>query len=228
MNLPKHIAIIPDGNRRWARKKKLPEFFGHREGAKTAEKILKEALNEGVVCITFWGLSLDNAKKRSLNELRFLFEIFENQFEKLLTDKIIFEKEIKIDFLGRWREIFPEKLKHLMEGVITKTKHHKKHNLTFLMAYNGFDEMTEAIKKISIGKDINSEVVKKNLWSHDLPPVDLVIRTGGEPHWSNGFMMWDAGDAQLYFTKTLWPDFAGKEFKEALKIFSESSRRFGE
>ncbi|TSA44904.1 di-trans,poly-cis-decaprenylcistransferase [bacterium] len=230
MEIPKHVAIIPDGNRRWAREKKAPEFFGHREGAKNGEKILEAALELNIPYLTFWGLSLDNVQKRSLREINLLFSVFEKHFRKLLTDKNIAKNDVRIDFLGKWRDIFPTNLKKVMEEVIQKTKGHKRHHLTFLMAYNGYDEMLEAIEKLKSGKNskIDYETVKKSIWTHALPPVDLVIRTGGEPHWSNGFMMWDAGDAQLYFTETLWPDFGKKDFRKAIEGFSEKNRRFGQ
>ena len=229
MEIPKHVAIIPDGNRRWAKKRKAPEFFGHREGAKNGEKILEAALELGVPYLTFWGLSLDNVQKRSLREINLLFSVFEKHFKKLLTDKSIIKNDVRVDFLGKWREIFPEKLKKVMEEVIQKTKGHKRHHLTFLMAYNGYDEMIEAIEKIKSEKNsrVDYETVKKNVWTKNLPGVDLVIRTGGEPHWSNGFMMWDTGDARLYFTETLWPNFDKKEFQKAIGGFSEKDRRFG-
>lgn len=227
MNVLTHLAIIPDGNRRWAKQRKMPEFFGHREGAKTGEKILNAALDEGIAHLTFWGLSLDNIQKRSLAESKILFAIFEEQFEKLLTDKVVFEKEIRVNFIGRWRETFPDSLRAVMERAIEKTKRHAKHNLTFLMAYNGFDEMLEAIHHLKTVAVVDREAVKRHLWTKGLPPIDLVVRTGGEPHWSNGFMMWDTGDAHLYFTETLWPDFSAEELKKALNQFSKSDRRFG-
>ncbi len=227
MNLVTHVAIIPDGNRRWAQQKKMPEFFGHREGAKTGEKILTGALQEGITHLTFWGLSLNNIQKRSSMETRILFTIFEEQFEKLLTHKVVFEKEIRVNFIGRWSETFPDSLRMVMEHVIEKTKHHTKHHLTFLMAYNGFDEMLEAIRGLKTATVVDKEAIKKHLWTKDLPLVDLVVRTGGEPHWSNGFMMWDTGDAYLYFTDTLWPDFSVEEFKKALGQLLKNDRRFG-
>ena len=102
------------------------------------------------------------------------------------------------------------------------------------MAYSGVDEMTAAIQKIAQLKikdskfEIDEKTVKENLWTKDLPPVDLVIRTGGEPHWSAGLMMWDVAEAQLYFTKTLWPDFSENEFKKTIEKYSEIERRMGQ
>ena len=234
MNLPQHIVIIPDGNRRWAKKKGLPSFFGHREGAKTTERILKVALDLKIPYFTFWGCSVNNITKRSKTEVKFLLKLFEKYFKKLADTKEIHRQKVKVNAVGRWRELFPENVKRAIKEVINKTKNYKNHQLTFLLAYSGIDEMTAAISKIAeltlrrgSGQGIDGKLIKNNLWTKDLPPVDLVIRTGGEPHWSDGAMMWDAANAQLYFTETLWPDFSVEEFKKAISTYQKTERRLG-
>ncbi|MCL5004416.1 MAG: polyprenyl diphosphate synthase [Patescibacteria group bacterium] len=229
MNKLTHIAIIPDGNRRWAKKKRIPSFFGHREGAKTAEKILEAAVNSGIPYFTFWGCSVGNVLKRPKMEKVFLFRLFEEYFKRLAKDKMIHERKVKIRVLGRWEEFFPEKAKRAIKEAMEATKNYKNFNLTFLLAYSGMDEMKEAIKKIAKLKIIDA-TIKNNLWTKDLPPVDLVVRTGGEAnwsHWSEGFMMWDTANAQFYFTETLWPDFSEKEFKKTVEKFRGVERRLG-
>jgi undecaprenyl diphosphate synthase len=232
-NLPRHIAIIPDGNRRWAKKRKMPVFFGHREGGKTAQKTIQTAFDLGIPCLTFWGCSLGNITKRPTAEVKFLYKIFETNFKTLAKEKRINADGVKINILGRWREYFPENLKQILEDLIKKTEKNTNFNLNFMMAYSGIDEMTEAVKHIAksvtIDKElkIDDDLIKKNLWTKDLPPVDLVIRTGGEPHWSAGFMMWDVADAQFYFTETLWPAFSKKEFEKAVFDYSDKERRLG-
>ena len=233
MNLPKHVVIIPDGNRRWAKKRGLPSFIGHREGAKNTEKLLKAVLDLGIENLTLWGSSVDNVTKRSSAEIKFLMKIFEIYSKNLAKRKEIRENEIKVDVLGRWKEFFPPATKKAMQSLIDKTKKYKKRRLTFLMAYSGLDEMTQAINKISVLKaknkklKIDGNLIKKNLWTKDLPPVDLVIRTGGEPHWSSGMMMWDIADSQFYFTETLYPAFSVAEFKKALENYGSTERRMG-
>lgn len=233
-NLPKHIVVIPDGNRRWARSQGLMAFLGHEAGAKRLEEILEAALELKIPYFTFWGMSLDNVTKRSKEEVAFLFGLFEKYFNKLLENKEVDENKVKVTVLGRWREHFPERLKNVIEEILEKTRDYDQYHLTFLMAYSGVDEMTEAIAMIANSKlqnpdlKINQEIIKNNLWTYKLPPVDLVIRTGGEPHWSAGLMMWDVSDAQLYFTETLWPDFSSEEFKKALEKYSKIERRFGQ
>jgi undecaprenyl diphosphate synthase len=232
-NLPKHIVIIPDGNRRWAKKRGLPSFFGHREGAKTTEKLLKTALDMKIPYLTFWGCSVDNVVKRPKEEVGFLFDIFAREFKRLANDKDIHERQVKIDFLGRWEEFLPEGAKKSIKEAVEKTKNYKNYHLTFLMAYSGTDEMTAAIQRIAELRMKNEELriddnlIKKNLWTKDLPPVDLAIRTGGEPHWSSGMMMWDIANAHFYFTETLFPAFSVEEFKKAVDNFGKTERRLG-
>ena len=237
MNLPQHIVLIPDGNRRWARKRGLPPFFGHRQGAKTLEKILKAALDLKIPYFTFWGTSLDNVTKRSSSEVNFLFKLFEWHFKKLAKVREVHQNGVRINVLGRWEKLFPEKTKKAIREAIEKTKNYKNYQLTFLMAYSGIDEMTTAIRGIAEFRiqnselRINEESIKANLWTKDLPAVDLVIRTASErnnwSHLSAGLMMWDLADAQIYFTQTLFPDFSVAEFKKAIKQYSQTERRMG-
>ena len=237
MNLPQHIVLIPDGNRRWARKRGLPPFFGHRQGVKTLEKILKAALDLKILYFTFWGTSLDNVTKRSSSEVNFLFKLFEWHFKKLAKVREVHQNGVRINVLGRWEKLFPEKTKKAIREAIEKTKNYKNYQLTFLMAYSGIDEMTTAIRGIAEFRiqnselRINEESIKANLWTKDLPAVDLVIRTASErdnwSHLSAGLMMWDLADAQIYFTQTLFPDFSVAEFKKAIKQYSQTERRMG-
>lgn len=230
----KHLALIPDGNRRWAKKRGLLPWQGHIEGAKTLEKILKKALEMKIPYFTFWGSSYDNLTKRSKKEVNVFFSLYKKYFKKLLKEKKIFEEKVRVNFFGKWREIFPKDLKKIIENLMEKTKNHNQYFLNFLLAYNGTDEMLEAIKKISqISKKkkikIDEKILLENLWTGSLPPVDLVIRTGcqGDPHNSTGFMMWQTAYSQFYFTKTLFPDFSPEELEKAIEDFEKRERRFG-
>lgn len=233
MNLPEHVVIIPDGNRRWAKEKSRPFYFGHREGAKRVEEVIKSAFDLKIHCLTVWGCSVNNLKDRGEIEVSFLFRLFEKMFSKLIHSKTVFREKVKVDVLGKWREVFPRNLKKITEKVVEKTKNHDGSHLTFLMAYSGTDEMMKTVESISNLKAenpklaVNEKLIKENLWTRELPPVDLVIRTGGEPHWSAGLMMWDIAEAQFYFTRVLWPDFSAEEFKKALNYYSKTERRFG-
>jgi len=229
-----HIAIIPDGNRRWARRKGITARDGHRIGVETTQKIFNKALEMKIPYITFWAASYDNLLKRSREEVSFLIGLINEEFQRLLKDARIQENEVKIRILGRFREILPEKTINLIEKLMAKTENHNLLSLTFLLAYNGTDEMLEAVKRITkAAKEsaikITSSAIRSFLWTKDLPPVDLVIRTGCEddPHNSAGFMMWHTAHSQYYFTKTLYPDFGPEEFEIAIQDFLKRKRRFG-
>lgn len=233
MNLPKHVAIIPDGNRRWAKQKGLPSFFGHREGAKRAEEVMRYALDLKIPYFTFWGASIDNVTKRETAEVQFLFDIFEEYFRKLTKDKGVHENKVKINVFGAWKEYFSAGAQEAIEAAIVATKDYDNYQANFLLAYSGFEEMLQAMRGIAQAKirepnlEITKELVKNHLFTKDVPPVDLVIRTGGEPHFSSGFMMWDIADSQLYFTDAYWPAFTSEEFQKALEYFANTERRMG-
>ncbi len=230
--LPIHVAIIPDGNRRWAREKGLAPWEGHEAGAKIFEQLIETALKKGIKCFSLWGSSMDNLVKRPLSEKRALLDIYNRYFERLLEGKEIYENEVKVNVIGRWEEQFPESLKKTIYEVIDRTKDYKKKVLNFMLAYSGTDDMLRAIQKISethpAHSKITEEDLKQNLMTAKLPAVDFMIRTGGEPHNSNGFMMWDTADAQLYFFEGNFPDFGIPEFDEALAEYARRGRRFGE
>ena len=233
-NLPKHVAIIPDGNRRWARKRGLHSWFGHRVGVKAFEKILEKSRELKIPYITFWGGSWDNLTKRSKTEINFLFRLYTEEFKRIAKDKRIHQNKVKVNVLGRWEEILPKTTKEAIERAAEATKNYHNYFLTFLLAYDGIDEMLDCFQKIAkLFEDkkikITKELIKENLWTKDLPPVDLVIRTGceGDPHNSAGFMMWDTAYSQLYFTKTLFPAFTPKEFEKIIEDHSKRERRMG-
>jgi len=230
-NLPVHVVIIPDGNRRWAKNHSLNPWEGHEEGAKNTEKIIERAHQIGVRCLSFWGSSVDNLKKRPFEEKRALLNIYEEYFQKLLMNKDIHANEARISIVGCWKEQFPESLKKILEKAIQETKQYSKNFLNFFLAYNGDEEMLTAIRSIiqqGISPDsITAETIKAHLYTKNLPPVDYLIRTGGEPHLSAGFMMWDTANAQLYFSDKFFPDFGGADFELAIREFSDRVRRMG-
>ena len=229
--LPNHIAIIPDGNRRWARDHGRKPWEGHEAGAQNLEKLVRFALKKGVKCLSFWGSSLDNLKKRPFSEKRALLDIYRRYFKRLMESREIYAEEARINVIGRWEEQFPLSLKKIIQEGIDRTRRFKRRFLNFMLAYDGIDDSIQAIeninRKIKTGKKITFELVKENLMTRDLPPVDYLIRTGGEPHLSAGFMMWDVADAQLYFSEKFFPDFDEKEFSKALEEYSRRQRRFG-
>jgi undecaprenyl diphosphate synthase len=223
-----HIAIIPDGNRRWAKKNSLKAIMGHEKGVDAFEKILEKSIELKIPYFTFWGASFDNLTKRPKNEINNLLKIFHKQFERLLKEERIDKEQVKIRVIGRFKEVLPKETIDLIDQCTQKTKNYNKYNLTLLLAYNGTDEIIDCIKNIK--GEVTEEKIKQNLWTHDLPPVDFVIRTGAleDPHNSAGFMMWDTAYSQLYFTKTLFPEFTTKKFEIAIDNYKQRKRRKGE
>jgi undecaprenyl diphosphate synthase len=235
-NIPNHVAIIPDGNRRWAKKRGLVSWEGHRVGADQIEKLSREALKDGIKYLTFWGSSKDNILKRPLAEKRELLKIYEKYFKKLIRDSDIFKNKTKIQIIGDWRNQFPAGLKKILEEGIEKTKHHSNNFLSFMLAYNGDDDILYAVrgikKRILNEKEdlkITAEFFKNFLLSKDLPAVDLVVRTGVEndPHNSAGFLMWQTQNSQQYFSDKLFPDFGVESLREAMEDFEKRNRRLG-
>jgi len=231
-NIPTHVAIIPDGNRRWAKKRGLKPWEGHEAGAKNLEKVLRVSFDLGVKYVTFWGSSLDNLRKRPFREKRALLDIYRKYFLKLTDSEDIHKNEVKINVIGKWEDQFPDSVKKVIRKCIDRTNKYQKYFLNFLLAYSGDKEMVEAVNRIMKKfkgkvKRITSRMIKEHLLTKDLPPVDLLIRTGGEPHNSTGFMMWDTANAQLYFSEVFWPDFDEKKMQEAIMDYSKRARRFG-
>lgn len=231
--IPNHLAIIPDGNRRWAKRKSLTPWAGHRYSVDNLKKIFDEVIEIGIPYFSFWASSQDNLKKRTKREVNILLNSFKKEFTKLTIDKRIHQYQVKINILGEWREQFPKNVKEPMEKAIAVTKDYNKFHLNFLIAYSGIDEMIKAIRSIARqdvgnpGSKITPDFIKQYLFTKDLPPVDFLIRTGGEPHMSSGFMMWDIADSQMYFSNKFWPEFTGYDLRLAIKEYAHRSRRFG-
>ena len=230
-NIPYHVAIIPDGNRRWATERHLAPWEGHEAGAKNTEILVRKAREMGVRELSIWGSSLENLKKRPLEESRALLRIYETYFTKLLESEDIHTDKVRVRFIGRFDEQFPASLKKIIRRVDAVTKGYDRYFLNFFLAYNGDDDMLSAIRSIAdSGVEsglITGETVLQNLMTKEIAPVDYLIRTGDEPHLSAGFLMWHTRDSQLYFAKEYYPDFGAEAFERALTDFSERGRRFG-
>ena len=229
--LPNHIAIIPDGNRRWAKERGLNPWEGHEHGAAQMEQLARWAFDNGIYCLSFWGSSLENLVKRPLREKQELLKIYEEYFKKLMVDEDIHRNHVRINVIGKWEQQFPTSLKKIIMEGVEKTAHYEKHELNFFLAYSGDDEMLDTVRQIvSSGispKEITAETIKKNLMTSKLPAVDLLIRTGGEPHLSAGFMMWDIANSYLYFSQKYFPDFDEKELRQAIDEYGSSEKRQG-
>ncbi len=235
-NIPNHVVIIPDGNRRYAKKKGMPPWEGHRIGMKTFEKLLKWCKELGIKKLTFWTCSADNLK-REKTEVKFLLKLFDdyaNSFlKKFDKDKIKKEgNQARIRFIGN-RSLLPKSLVEKIKKIEELTKDYSDYKLNFLMAYDGHWEITEAVKKIAQkvneGKisvdDITSDMVENNLALTSRP--DLIIRTGDKIRMS-GLLSWQNAYSELFFVKDkFWPEFTKQDLEDAIDHFSNIRRNFG-
>ncbi len=219
--VPEHVAIILDGNRRWASEKGILKYLGHDEGAKTLENVTKAAAKLGVKYLTVYALSTENLK-RAKEELDHLLGILAKIYD---YEKSFQENGVRFNTIGDLTKLPPNLQKLLLE-LIEKTKNNTKITLTVALAYGGRDEIIRAIQKINNTQELTEENFSKYLDTKDLPDVELMIRTGGHQRLSN-FLPWQSTYAELYFTETKWPDFTENELKTALEWFSQQQRNGG-
>jgi undecaprenyl diphosphate synthase len=223
MNIPNHIGIILDGNRRWAKEKGLPFFEGHKNGLETAKKIINRCQERGIKTLTLFVFSTENWK-RSQEEVNFLMNLLQRAFVNDFKEYI--DKGIRIRVIGQKERLSPDIQKKIAE-IEELSKNNNKMVLNLALSYGGRVEINEAVKNIIRKKinpeEINEEIIKENLWTSD---VDLVIRTGKEQRISN-FLIWQTAYSELYFCPKYWPDFTEKDLDEALINYSNRQRRFG-
>lgn len=230
-----HVAIIPDGNRRWARAKMLAPFEGHRAGSRVTDAMISTCIERGVGWITVWGSSVDNMTKRPKEEVQFLDQLTVDRLRELMVNPTIHRHHIRIKVIGEWVKYFSAEAQNAIHAVMGITGAYTDRTLTILLAYDGLRETEAAIQKIigmahipRVGPaPTNIELLRQHLITKDLPPVDLLIRTGGEPHWSAGFLLWQTSNTQLVFPDKLWPDMTPADFAAAIEEYHRRQRRFG-
>ncbi len=221
-----HIAIIPDGNRRWAKQHGVPALEGHRRGAEAMHTVVEHLIDRQIKYLTVWGFSADNWK-RSENEVQNIFNLLGLWVEK--DTPWLNERGVKLCHIGHLHELSPE-----LQNVIIMAEDLTKQNLglTLNLAFNytGRVEIVDAIHNWLADKDaapcLDEKVFSRYLDTDGMPDVNLVIRTAGEFRLSN-FMLWQTAYSEFYFTKVLWPDFDTKELEKALQVYSQRQRRFG-
>jgi undecaprenyl diphosphate synthase len=222
-NYPKHIAIILDGNRRWAKKRGFPAFEGHRRSAELLDKLLNEAKKYGVECVTLWAFSTENWK-RSKDEVEYMFGLFRTFFDKY--KKKCLKEKVRFVHIGRKDRIDLD-IRKSIEELEELTKNFTENTIALALDYGGHDELIRTINKLNkTGLKITPENIEKNLDTSSLPPVDLIIRTSGEQRLS-GFLSWQCAYSELYFTDKTFPEFTPNELKKALDDFAHRERRFG-
>jgi len=226
-NLPKHIAIIMDGNRRWAAAKNLSSSDGHQAGAENLEKIIDHCKEIGITHLTVYALSTENWKKRSATEVKGIFNLL---LKIIKTKREEYKKSgIKFFVLGNF-QAFPLKVRQGIKKIMDMILDQECLKFNVALNYGGRDEIITAIQNII--KDgvkpsqVNEELVSKYLYTTGQPDPDLVIRPGGEFRLSN-FLLWQSSYAELYFTDILWPDFTPKKLDEAIIWYQQRHRRMG-
>ena len=221
-----HLAIIMDGNRRWATERKLPKFIGHTEGAKNLKTIARAVSQRGISYLTVWALSTENLKNRSEKELKHLYDLFE-KIPDYLHDFI--KENGRMHIIGNMQKL-PKKTQDAFLHVVEKTKTHTGMVLTLAINYGGRDEITRAIQHIvtdGISPELIDEaLIETYLDTHNLPKPDMIIRTGGHQRLS-GYLPWQSTYSELYFTPAFWPSFNEAELDTALTWFEKQQQNQG-
>lgn len=228
--LPKHVAVVMDGNGRWAQSQKLPRTAGHEAGEAALMDVIHGALDLGIPWLSAYAFSTENWK-RSPEEVKFLMG-FNRDVIRRRRDELN-ELGVKIHWVGRrkrlWKTVVDE-----LDGAVELTRRNKKLNLVMCVNYGGQAEIVDATKAIAelvkskklLPEEITEKTISANLYEPRIPPVDLFIRSSGEQRTSN-FLMWQAAYAELYFDETLWPEFSRKNLWKAVEDYSNRNRRFG-
>jgi undecaprenyl diphosphate synthase len=229
-NLPKHLAIIMDGNGRWAKQKGLLRALGHESGTKSVKKIIEASTKLGIEYLTLYAFSTENWNRPKL-EVETLMRVLINSLKKELTT--LQKNNIKLNAIGNLEKLPKSAQKELLD-VINKTKDNTQMTLTLALSYGSREELVSAVKNICskvknniISIDtIDDSIINEHLYTQNLPDVDLLIRTSGEHRISN-FLLWQIAYAELYFTDILWPDFKEQDLYEAIISYQKRERRFG-
>ena len=229
-NLPKHLAIIMDGNGRWAKQQGMMRAFGHENGTKSVKSTVENCAKLGIENLTLYAFSTENWNRPKL-EVNTLMKLLINSLKKELETLIL--NNIKPNTIGNLEKLPRSAQKELLE-VIEKTKNNTRMTLTLALSYGSREEIINAVKNIAtkvknniISIDsIDESILNKHLYTHNLPDVDLVIRTSGEHRISN-FLLWQIAYAEFYFIDVLWPDFSEEHLYEAIISYQKRERRFG-
>jgi undecaprenyl diphosphate synthase len=229
-NLPNHLAIIMDGNGRWAKQKGMLRAFGHENGTKSVRTTVESCARLGINNLTLYAFSTENWNRPKL-EVETLMKLLVSSLKKELAT--LEKNNIRLNSIGNF-ESLPKGVQKELSEVIEKTKNNTRMTLTLALSYGSREEILNAVKKISdkvknniISIDsIDESILNNHLYTHDLPDVDLVIRTSGEHRISN-FLLWQIAYAEFYFTDVLWPDFTDEHLYEAIISYQKRERRFG-
>ena len=220
--MPRHVAIIMDGNGRWAKKRLLPRTVGHKKGVETVRNIVRAAGDFGLEALSLYAFSSENWK-RPEDEISDLMGLL-RAFIKSDIDEFT-QNDIRLKVIGNYKVFAPD-IVDMIEDALARTAHNRRTTLAVALNYGSQDELVRAARDAAAQGMITAETIEANLDTADMPPLDLLIRTSGEKRLSN-FMLWQAAYAEFWFTDTLWPDFSKEEFGRALDEFAGRERRFG-
>ena len=228
--IPTHVAIIMDGNGRWAKKRNMPRVKGHYEGMQTVKKITKYASKLGIKYLTLYAFSTENWA-RPKEEVSYLMDLPEKMFTSFMPE--LMENNVKVEVIGVVEKL-PENTRKAVEDAVEQTKNNTGLKLIFALNYGSKDEIVTAVKRIAQGaanneykvEEIDEQLISDNLFTKDTPDPDLLIRTSGEQRISN-FLLWQIAYSEFIFTKVAWPDFVEAEFYKALLEYQSRDRRFG-
>jgi undecaprenyl diphosphate synthase len=218
----RHVAIIMDGNGRWAKKKHLPRALGHKKGVEVVREIVRFAATTGLEALSLYAFSSENWKRPEdeINDLMGLLRAFiKSDIDEFAAN------DVRLKIIGNYKALAPD-IVALIEDAMARTAHNRKTTLAVALNYGSQDELVRAAKAATAEGEISIAAIERHLDTADLPPLDMVIRTSGEQRLSN-FLLWQAAYAEFWFTQTLWPDFTPEEFGQALADFGTRERRYG-
>lgn len=230
--VPEHIAIIMDGNRRFAEERGEDKEEGHRLGSEKLEEVLNWCVEDGVKILTVYAFSLENFK-RDEEEVDYLMELLEESLIRFADNKTVHEKKVAINIIGDI-SMLPDNVKKAVDYAYERTENYTDYQLNLAVAYGGRQEIIHAVKcvteKVLKGElkteDITEEIISRHMYTSDIPDPDLVLRTSGEVRISN-FLLWQLAYSELYFTDVYWPGFRHIDFLRAIRTFQQRGRRYG-
>jgi len=227
-HLPRHVAVIMDGNGRWAKKKNLPRIEGHRAGAKSVREVVETSARLGIKFLTLYAFSKENWK-RPKKEIKTLWKLLGDYLKK--EDKVLVENQFRLRVIGQ-REDIPVSVKKELERVEELTKDFSRLTIILALNYGGRDEIVDAVKRMIKDKDfdirsLDEEKFSHYLYTNHIPDPDLLIRTSGELRVSN-FLLWQIAYSEIWITPVFWPDFRKKQLLQALVDYQKRERRFGD
>ncbi|MEZ5679916.1 MAG: polyprenyl diphosphate synthase [Erythrobacter sp.] len=217
----RHVAIIMDGNGRWAKRKHLPRAMGHRKGVEAVRELVRSLKNTSIECLTLYAFSSENWK-RPEEEVDDLMNLMRKFIKSDLPEFIA--NDVKLAIIGDWQGLAPD-IVEMLEDALAKTAHGSR-TLAVALNYGAHAEIARAARLAAAEGEVNEEGIARHLFTADLPPLDLLIRTSGEVRLSN-FLLWQAAYAEMIFTEVLWPDFTPEHLARALDDFANRERRFG-